>query len=179
MTMTHPKRTPNFKKDLKIGADGEATFQRRFQVAITKESGKGRDFTVSNKVGSGLELKTDTYDSKNFFFERWSDVTNQKPGGPWQANAHSKYLAYYFVNKNIYYLFDLATLVPFLEKYIAEKKPRPIEVRNRKYTTVGYALPIADFEHLALHYSSLNGLTNPEPEEGYIPCGGKNQRTKN
>jgi len=171
MTMTHPKRTPNFKKDLKIGADGEATFQRRFQVALTKESGKEHDFTVSNKVGSGLELKTDTYDSKNFFFERWSDVANQKPGGPYQAAKHSKYFAYYFINKNEYYLFDLATLIPFLDKYIEEKKPRAIEVRNRRYTTVGYALPIEDFKHLCISYKDLGGLKNPEPPEGYLPCG--------
>jgi hypothetical protein len=138
---------------------------------LVKESGKEHDFTVSNKVGSGLELKSDTYDSKNFFFERWSDVTNQKPGGPWQANVHSKYFAYYFVNKDTYYLFDLATLVPFLENYIAEKKPRAIEVRNRRHTTVGYALPIVDFKHLCISPEDLQGLKNPEPPEGYIPYG--------
>lgn len=174
MTTTQkPKRTPNFKADIKIGANGEEIFQRRFQVSLLKESGKDHDFTVSNKIGSGLELKTDTYDSKNFFFERWSDITNQKPGGPWQASRHSKYFAYYFINKDKYYLFDLATLVPALEKYIEEKKPRAIEVRNRRHTTVGYALPIADFEHLCLSYTELNGLVNPEPKEGYIPCGKK------
>lgn len=171
MTMIKPKRTPNFNKDLKIGANGEEQFQKRFQVALIKQDGLQADFTVSNKVGSGLELKTDTYDSPNFFIERYSDLWKQTPGGPWQAIKHSKYFAYYFVNKDVYYLFDLETFVPELEAYIASKNPRKVEVNNRRYSTGGYVIPINDIKHLAIPYTALNGLSNIEPEEGFIPSG--------
>jgi hypothetical protein len=155
-----PKRKPNFKKDLQIGAKGEEEFLNRFQVKLEKLDGTKNDFVVTNSLKEGLELKTDTYDSGNFFFERWSDVTNQKPGGAWQAISHSKYLAYYFIKKDTYYLFDLTKLVPYLEEYIKTNKPRAIEVRNRTHTTVGYALPIKDFQSLFLDYSSLKGEPN-------------------
>jgi hypothetical protein len=169
--MIKPKRTPNFSKDLKIGANGELQFQKRFQAALIKQDGKLADFIVSNKVGSGLELKTDTYDSPNFFFERYSDLWKQTDGGAWQAVKHSKYFAYYFITKDVYYLFNLETLIPALEKYIEEKKPRKVEVKNRSYSTGGYVIPINDVKHLAISHTALNALSNIEPEEGFIPNG--------
>ena len=169
--MIKTKRTPNFSKDLKIGANGEEQFHKRFQVALIKQDGLKADFTVSNKDGSGLELKTDTYDSPNFFIERYSDLWKQTPGGPFQAIKHSKYFAYYFINKNTYYLFDLELLVPALEEYISNKNPRKVDVKNKGYTTGGYVIPINDLKALAVCYKDLNGLDNITPTEGYIPCG--------
>jgi hypothetical protein len=166
-----PKRKPNFKKDLQIGAKGEEIFLNRFQVKLEKLDGTKNDFIVTNSSKDGLELKTDTYDSGNFFFERWSDVTNKKPGGPYQAIQHSKYLAYFFIKKDTYYLFDLEKLVPFLDTYIETKKPKAIEVRNRSHTTVGYALPIKDFQSLFLDPSDLQGEPNNTPKNKQLIVG--------
>lgn len=144
----------DFNKDLADGLKDQARFWAKTKreldlVPVTHT--QAYDFTNSAK-DIAVELKTDSYDSSNFFFERYSSIQAQTPGGPWQSHGKNvDVLFYWFKNKQLepYYGFALSELIEFLDCYVKKNKPRLIEVKNKGYTTGGYLIPIQDVIHLA------------------------------
>jgi hypothetical protein len=135
----------NFNTDLQRGKLGEKEICKLF-AGLKLTDGKKGDFLLAN--GEKLELKTDFYDhskTQNFFIERYSSISTLSPGGPWQAQAHGcDYFLYYFAAQRMGYLFRTNVLVSALDKLLQETNYPQTEVRNRKWTTVGYRVPRAD-----------------------------------
>lgn len=129
----------NFQADLKRGQQGEQDFLKLFTKLVGTDGRKGDIVAPDGKI----ELKTDFYPmttTPNFFIERFSSVEVLSPGGPWQAAAHGcKYFVYYYTTAGYGYIFDTQDLVQQLEKL--EGKLKPIEVKNRRWTTIGYKVP--------------------------------------
>ncbi len=130
----------DFKDQLGVGDKGESLFALKYPRELAKYEGREYDFTVK-ATGQKLELKTDTYSmekSNNFFMERFSDVTSQKPGGPWRADQDKiDIFCYLFAMNNTWFEFtDMPGLVKELERIV---KPRDfIYIKNKGWTTGGY-----------------------------------------
>ena len=132
-----------FKAQLEVGDRGEQLFLERYPRKIEIYPGREWDFTVQS-TGEKLELKTDTYNidkSPNFFFERFSDVYKQTPGGPWQSYSHGvDIFCYYFVRHNVWFEFrDMEALLERLNK-LTENKGL-VYIKNRGWVTGGYKIP--------------------------------------
>lgn len=136
--------------------------------ALKKLDGRHGDVILGEDK---VEIKTDFYDStktSNFFIERYSDMRVCSPGGPWQAQAHGcKYFVYQFLNCGSGWLFAVDALVPVLDKVIATIKPT--EVKNVRWTTLGFKVPRVAIESQALLSWRLN---TPKPgliqlQQGY------------
>lgn len=131
----------NFQLDLKRGQAGERDFLQLFTALVGTDGRKGDIIAPDGKI----ELKTDFYPmstTPNFFIERYSSVEVLSPGGPWQAKAHGcKYFVYYYTVDGYGYVFEVDALLQQLEAMEATAKFKPTEVRNKKWTTVGYKVP--------------------------------------
>lgn len=131
---------PNFQSDLARGQAGELAFLKLFSGLVGTDGRKG-DIVCPD--GSKIELKTDFYPmskTANFFMERFSSMEVMSPGGPWQAAAHGcKWFVYYYTPDSTGFVFLTTDLVKQLKAL--EPKLVPVEVRNRKWTTVGYKVP--------------------------------------
>lgn len=143
----------NFQTDLKRGQAGERDFLALFTKLVGTDGRKGDILAPDGKI----ELKTDFYpmtSTPNFFIERYSSVEVLSPGGPWQAKAHGcKYFVYYYTVDGYGYIFDTDALVAQLEAMEATAKLKPAEVRNRKWTTVGYKVRREQLQPLAVFTS--------------------------
>lgn len=131
----------NFQADLKRGQQGEQDFLRLFTKLTGTDGRKGDIVAPDGKI----ELKTDFYSmaqTPNFFIERYSSIEVMSPGGPWQAKAHGcKYFVYYYAGDKQGYIFLVEDLLQQLEALEAAARLKPVEVRNKKWTTVGYKVP--------------------------------------
>jgi hypothetical protein len=129
----------NFQADLKRGQQGEQDFLKLFTKLAGTDGRKGDIVAPDGKI----ELKTDFYpmtQTPNFFIERYSSVEVLSPGGPYQAQKHGcKYFVYYYTTAGYGYVFETDDLVRQLEKL--ESSLKPVEVRNKKWTTIGYKVP--------------------------------------
>ena len=127
-----------FSKSLSKGNVGEQELLRLFS-GLTKANGRTGDLWLGDKK---VELKTDYYStatSANFFLERWSDIEKQKVGGPWQAAQHEcTYFVYYFIDSKAGWVFDTTQLLKELEQMSSLK---PVEIKNVRWTTVGFKVP--------------------------------------
>lgn len=139
----------NFQADLKRGQAGERDFLQLFTALVGTDGRKGDIVAPDGKI----ELKTDFYSmskTPNFFIERYSSVEVGSPGGPWQAKAHGcKYFVYYYAGDKCGYVFLVDDLLKQLEALEAAAKLKPTEVRNKKWTTVGYKVPRASLQPIA------------------------------
>lgn len=127
----------NFKDDLGRGQKGETAFHSLYPH-LTRLSGRGADF-IDESTGETYEIKTDYYDSPNFFMERWSDVDKGKPGGPWQSEEKKiTYYVYLFIQQGELYIFSVKDLVSRLNEI---KNPNARLIQNRTWTTMGYIVP--------------------------------------
>jgi hypothetical protein len=127
----------DFKKDLARGHAGELAFHK-LKPELTRLDGRGADFVDAD--GKTYEIKTDSYESPNFFIERWSDVDKQKAGGPWQsAEKKIDFFCYSFPKMGITYIFSVTSLLEQLSKI---KKPNIRRVLNKTWITVGWLVPI-------------------------------------
>jgi len=162
-----------FHKSAKQGKIGEERVRALFGNLIATDGRKG-DLLLN---GQKVEVKTDFYEHKqggNFFIERYSDVAKGKVGGPWQAKDHDcAYYLYYFMNSGVGYCFKLDSL---LEQLVAiEPELKPIEVRNVRWTTVGYKVP-----HVRLSFDFMFTVVNGKAcfeagdKELYAQFGGYN-----
>jgi len=141
--MTNENKSWGFKEQLVVGTRGEELFMERYPRKLEIYPGRAYDFTLKNSRET-LELKTDTYNidkSDNFFFERFSDVHKESPGGPWRACKDGvDIFCYYFVRHNIWFEFrDLPPLVSRLNDLTS--KQGLVYIRNKGWTTGGYKVP--------------------------------------
>lgn len=130
----------NFHKDLQAGKLGETAFANLF-IGLRSTDGRKGDFTTPD--GAVVELKTDMYSMQktgNFFMERFSSIEVGSPGGPWQAAAHGcEYFVYWYAADQVGFVWRTADLVKQLDAIIGTLKP--VEVRNKRWTTVGFKVP--------------------------------------
>lgn len=135
----------DFQEQLKKGEEGERKLQRIYHgKALTKA--KTRDYDFNRADGAKVEVKSDSYDPTKtacFFFERYSDVAKKKPGSVWQSREKgATVLVYFFVNHGIYFEFpDLHLLEVALDVLIRAAGLKPIEIRNKGWTALGYRVP--------------------------------------
>ena len=144
--------TFSWKKQLEIGQAGEHLLINGYHSPIVFSHNLRWDFTRISD-GAKIEVKTDTYDHEatpNFFFERWGNEADRKPGGPWRARKDRvDVFVYFFVRNNIYYEFnDVKVLCARADKLIRRKSTEEIRIKNRGYITVGYKLPRDEFKDL-------------------------------
>lgn len=129
----------NFQKDLQRGLAGQQAFAKLF-VNVRHTDGKRGDLTVN---GAKIELKVDFYDmdkTSNFFIERYSSLQTFSPGGPWQAASHEcDYFVYMYMMQMTGFVFAVPNIVKQLEAI--EKQLKPVEVKNKSWTTMGYKVP--------------------------------------
>ncbi len=129
---------PHFHKDLARGKAGELAVQKLWPELIPTD-GRSGDFVLPN--GDKVEVKSDSYNhdvTPNFFIELVSNVEKGKSGGPAQAAEHGcKYYCYYYSSHNIAYIFEVADLIKQVEDYVRMFNPKPVEVRNIRWTTIG------------------------------------------
>jgi hypothetical protein len=142
------KPSANFQKDLQAGLLGQKAFAKLF-THLVETDGKSGDFTTPD--GAKVEVKTDMYamtKTANFFMERFSSVEVGSPGGPWQALKHEcEYFVYWYAADSTGFVWRTADLVKQLDVIIGQLKP--VEVRNRRWTTVGFKVPRAALIPLA------------------------------
>jgi len=137
----------DFDEQLRIGRKGERLLLLKWPDPVCKhEVLTGPDFVDSK--GRVIELKTDTYDmdrTHNFFFERFSNVETQSPGGIWQAALKgSTCFVYLFINNKRWFIFeDLPALCAKVEQLIIDKNLVMHKVQNRNWVTGGYKIPRA------------------------------------
>ncbi len=131
-------KTFNFSAEKGKGDSGQRDFYKKYKkLGITKLDGLIWDFDWN---GDGVELKTDFHKSKNFFMERYSNISSKKAGGPWRSlDEKCKYFVYYFINEKTYFWFETARLVELLDKNIKNYTPKIIH--NRNYESLGYLVP--------------------------------------
>lgn len=141
---------PNFHADLAVGQAGEReliALAAKHNVVLTQTDGRKGD--LLDVDGNLWEVKSDGYDhdrTVNFFLEIMSDVDKGKLGGPAQALMNNcKYYAYFFVKNRIAYIFDTADLIEQMKRVnLGQQK----QIRNVRWTTIGYATPRSLFKPL-------------------------------
>lgn len=144
-----------WKEQLKIGEEGETQFKLIWRSVYNEQLIKAptRDFDFLTPNGEALELKSDNYDPKktpNFFFERFSVLAQQKPGGPWQSwEKGAQIFVYQFVRSNEAYIFrDIPELIERIDYLVHEHALKPRRVANRTYFASGYAIERELFKDL-------------------------------
>ena len=145
----------DFKAQLQVGSRGEELLLERFPRKLKIHPANDGDF-IQVCDGKKIELKTDTYNIKktdNFFIERWSDVHQKKPGGPWQSYKHGcSIFIYYFVRHNTYFQFDdIPALLKKLERLTDGKGL--VNIKNRSWVTGGYKVNREELKDLYNIYS--------------------------
>jgi hypothetical protein len=136
-----------FRAQLSIGEVGENLFIDLYSKRKAKKSEVlNYDILLDDKLK--IELKTDTYPIKNFFFERFGNTAKQTPGGPWQS-IDCDFFVYLFLKDKTFFWFKPTKLVKFLDKFIKTQTPR--QINNRTYTSTGYIVPLTAVEHLCEH----------------------------
>ena len=135
----------SFKEQLGVGATGERMFIEFYGGTPSED----RKYDISHTDGK-IELKTDTYSMEktgNFFMEKFGSIEDSKIGGPWRAAQDDiDFFVYFYVTDKTFFWFKSKQLVEFLEKYTATLKAKT--VRNKAYTTLGYAVPREALEHI-------------------------------
>lgn len=145
----------NFQSDLNRGLMGQQLFAK-FCNGVSMTDGKKGDFLLAN--GDVVEVKADFYNinkSPNFFIERYSSLEKGSPGGPWQALAHNTtYFAYLYVQNLKLYIFETGLLVKELESL--NPAPKPVSIKNKSWTTVGFKVPRDSLSPIII-YNGSNG----------------------
>lgn len=145
----------SFKSSARKGKAGENQFLDAFIDLVSLPQGiKGPDFKLANEEIL-VELKTDYYsmETGNFFMEVYSDMDKKTPGGPKQAlKKGSNVFCYYYIQSGELFIFtDLKELCKRITK--VKKKGRECKIRNKNYTTLGYAINREEFKDL---YKQVN-----------------------
>lgn len=144
----------SFKSDQKEATKREIECVRflnrysRFKTAIHAPEGRhmGDMYDPIRKEWS--EIKTDKYNSGNFFIERYSKFEEKKQGGPWQYSKTRFWIQYHY-NQGMLFLFKTKELLLTMEALIKDKTMdsnllRPHTVPPNKtggnYHTFGYVV---------------------------------------
>lgn len=137
-----------FNKQLSVGNNGEENFLKFYKDRNARK-GDGRVVDLFIDKDKTVELKSDTYPSKNFFMERYGSNVTMKSGSVWRSLEESiSFFVYYFIKEQTFYWFEPAPLAEFLDKYILKLQPR--QIHNKGYYSIGYIVPVKDIEHLAI-----------------------------
>lgn len=142
--MKEPK-TFHFGEQFNFGNKGESDFLKYYKAI--KSSDRAYDFILNKET---VEIKTESRtleQTPNFFIERYSDIDKLKPGGPWQS-INTNYFIYYFINDKTFFWFKSKELCSFLDIWIETQKP--IYIKNRTYTSVGFKVPRDIVSHLLI-----------------------------
>lgn len=144
-------KTFSFNEQLEIGDVGEKHFKEHYANLGPVKSDKYEvDFFLKN--GKSVELKTDSYDMEatdNFFMEMISDINSGKLGGVFRAKQDNVDLfVYYFLKNKTFFWFDVNKLHQRVEDLILTNKYKIKSIKNRRWTTQGYALPRSKFEDI-------------------------------
>ena len=145
-------KTWDFKEQLALGLKAQQEFMEFYHEPVVLATTLAYDFKVVSS-GKKLELKADDWDheeTENFFFERWSDVHKEKPGGPWQSRKkRADVFVYLFSRNGIYYQFnDIKRLCKVLEQIVRREKLGLIYIKNKGWFTAGYKIPRHMLEEL-------------------------------
>ena len=138
------KKVFGFGEQLSIGNLGEQDFLKYYKELSPKKSldDKAIDFTLGD--GKLVELKSDSYDlnlTPNFFIEMYGNVENSSFGGPFKAMKDKiDFFVYYFPKNKTFFWFDTVKLCYTAEKIILDLKLKPKYIRNKTWTTLGYAI---------------------------------------
>lgn len=148
----------DFNTQLVAGNEGESDFVKYYaDEGPVKSSDRSYDFLLAN--GKKVELKTDTYDmndTMNFFMEMFGNVADSKIGGPWRALQDGvDFFVYYFPKNKIFFWFETTTLCKALDVVIAGNYIKPKEIRNKGWTTLGYAVPRESINGAVLKINSF------------------------
>jgi len=144
-----------WRKQLEIGKEGEKHFENiwysNYQSKLIQSPVRDYDFLTPD--GEKLELKSDNYDpakTPNFFFERFSVLSQQKPGGPWQSyEKGADIFVYQFMLTSEAYIFrNLSELIETIDFLVHEHTLKPRKVANKSYFASGYAIERNLFKHL-------------------------------
>lgn len=112
-------------------------------IILTQTDGRKGDLIDSDD--NTWECKGDQYDhdkTENFFIELYSDVDKGKPGGCYKALADGcKYFVYFFSKNNVAYVFETVDICRQFEQYLQLNKPKPVEVPNKSWLTIGFKIP--------------------------------------
>jgi hypothetical protein len=159
----------SFKKQLAVGSAAEEAFLSGYREPIILAHHLTYDFKRISD-GAKLELKTDTYDMHkypNFFLERWGNVAEKKPGGPWRARRDRvDVFIYFFSQHGVYFEFiDIKELCARADKVIKRKSTKEFMIKNKGWMTHGYAVPRIDFSDLFTQYTLRRSSDEKAPGE--------------
>lgn len=151
----------NFNKSINIGDYGEQIIKAYFEtnpnivdvIDVSKDKkyqDKDIDFIVKLKNGEdiSIELKTDTYDTGNIFYEAISNKEHNVLGCMIKSKA--KCLFYYFIKTKELYIIDFKAYKKWVNKNnarFARKKIKNINRRGNGIThSIGLLIPKKIFE---------------------------------
>lgn len=157
----------NFNKSINVGDYGEQIIKSYFKtnpnivyvIDVSKNKkyqDKDIDFIVKLKNGENIsvELKTDTYDTGNIFYEVISNKEYNVLGCMIKSKA--KCLLYYFIKTKELYIIDLKSYRKWINKNnerFAKKKIKNINKRGNDIThSIGLLIPKRIFEKEMIGY---------------------------
>ena len=157
----------NFNKSINIGDYGEQIIKSYFEtnpniadvIDVSKDKtyqDKDIDFIVKLKSGKNIsiELKTDTYDTGNIFYEAISNKEHNVLGCMIKSKA--KCLLYYFIKTKELYIIDFKAYRKWVNKNnkrFAKKKIKNINKSGNSIThSVGLLIPKKIFEKEMIGY---------------------------
>lgn len=151
------KNVYEFDKQHTIGKNGEILLTVLFPNNFKMNTDFDGDLIINNK--HKFELKTDTYKSGNFFFERKSNVRLDNDGSVWQSKHHEcKYFAFYMIRYDVVCVWETDILLEWLENNISNYGE--IIVENKTKESMGYAIPFNDVKHLCKDIINLKKINN-------------------
>jgi hypothetical protein len=151
----------DFEAQRQVGEQGVKWFLARYGSRWERNDLEDvRAVDLINKKGNRtLELKTDTYkSSKNFFMEYESH--NGNLGGVYRAmDEGAYYFAYLFIHLNKIFVMRTEDALRRTEE-VRHKYPLKT-VRNKNYTSTGYAIPISEYEGLFVELKQNGACPSP------------------
>jgi hypothetical protein len=156
-------KTFSFKTQLAVGVAGEKRFLAHYQDVRPLDGRRG-DFQGNS--GRPMEIKFDsrrTDQTPNFFVERWGNIEKKKPGSVWQSKEHGCFYFVYTFACGAVFWFEVDPLLAWLEQNV-EKYPARV-IQNYGFAGMGYLVPRADVEHLAVKVDQLPPLTSRKTDD--------------
>lgn len=149
-------KTHDFQQSIKVGKDGERLIERylknhpNIQTVDDVSNNPAYheldiDYIIqfSNKTKSTIELKTDTYDTGNIFYETMSNVEYNVPGC--MVKSKAEYLFYYFTKTQELYIIKFSEYKKWFEQNKSFFNRKLLKNINKKrtgtYTSEGYTIP--------------------------------------
>jgi hypothetical protein len=146
-----------FNERNNIGKNGEYLLAELFPNIFTLTDGMEGDLLFKNE--HKFELKTDTYKSGNFFFEKISNVRLNNKGGVWQTKEHGcNYYSFYMLRYDKLFVFKVDEILEWLDKNVDNYHVKT--VKNPTKESKGYAIPITDVSHVCVKIIDLNESNN-------------------